>query len=266
LLPELWCRMSFPSTLPFPGTLRVGVSLISIALLVSVVGCSNSCFVGVINPPNNSLTVAAGNPPPVCAQLQPMVAVKVVAHLAQARTNCSSSRQVTEVHLLLSGMELHPGTVADENSPEWQELAPDWARQPQWVDLLGDSAANEVALPVNMPIQISAGTYRQFRFRFAQVSVERAELHEKGHCLPVGASCVVTADGNSHPLQTLDGPPFFCLRVAPPIDLRANQPNQLRIEIRPEWALHVPSIGVLDLMPLLAGDVLIQPTSAMDSF
>src|SRR5689334_22982088 len=139
--------MSFPSTLPFPGTLNVGVFLISLALLVSVEGCSNSCFVGVINPPNNTLTVAAGNPQPVCAQLQPMVAMKVVAHLAQPCTNCSPSRQVTEVHLLLSGMELHSGTIADENSPEWQELAPDWARQPQWIDLFGDRAASEVALP-----------------------------------------------------------------------------------------------------------------------
>jgi hypothetical protein len=242
------------------------VSLIPIALLVSAVGCSNSCFVGVINPPNNSLTVAAGNPPPVCAQPQPTAAVEVVARLAQACTNCSPSRQVTEVHLLLSGIELHLGNVADENSPEWQELAPDWARQPQWVDLLGDSAANEVALSLNMPIQISAGTYLQFRLRFAQLSVEHAELYEKVHCLPVGASCLVTADGISHPLQTLDGPPFVHLRVAPPIDLRANKSNQLRIEIRPEWALHVSSIGVLDLTPLLAGDVLIQPTPAMDSF
>jgi hypothetical protein len=163
-------------------------------------------------------------------------------------------------------MELHSGTVADENSPEWQELVPDWARQPQWVDVFEDSAANEVALPLNMPIQISAGTYRQFRFRFAQLSALHAELQEEGHCLPVGASCLVTADGNSHPLQTLDGSPFFRLRVAAPIDLGANQPNQLRVEIRPEWALHVPSVGVLDLMPVLAGDVLRQPTLAMDSF
>jgi hypothetical protein len=55
------------------------------------------------------------------------------------------------------------------------------------------------------------------------------------------------------------------LKVASPIDLRANQPNQLRIEIRPEWALHVPSIGVLDLMPVLGGDVLNQLAPAMDS-
>jgi hypothetical protein len=265
-LRNLWGCMSFPSKFAFPSTLHVRMPLICIALLMSVAGCNNSCFVGVINPPNNSLTVSAGNPPPVCAQLQPMAAVKVVAHLAQTCTRCSPSRQVTEVHLLLSGMELHPDTVADEDSSEWQELTPDWARQPQWVDLLGDSTANEAALPLNLPVQISAGTYRQFRFRIAQLSVEDAEqLHGKGHCSPVVASCVVTADGNSHPLQTLDGPPFFRLKVAPPIDLRANQANQLRIEIRPEWALHVPSIGVLDLMPVLGGDVLIQLAPAMDS-
>jgi hypothetical protein len=47
-----------------------------------------------------------------------------------------------------------------------------------------------------------------------------------------------------------------------PIDLRTDQPNLLRIELRPEWALQNPSNGFLDLTPLLRGRVAIEPSSA----
>jgi hypothetical protein len=78
----------------------------------------------------------------------------------------------------------------------------------------------------------------------------------------VDASCVVTADGNFHPLQTLDGHPYLRVEATSPIDLRTDQPNLLRIELRPEWALQNPSNGFLDLTPLLRGRVAIEPSSA----
>ena len=111
--------MSSPSRFADPGSSRVTPFLVFVVVFVIVAGCNNTCFVGVINPPNNSLIVSTGNPPPACALARPMAAVEVVAHLARTCADCSNSRQVTLLHLLLSGMELHAGTVADENSPEW---------------------------------------------------------------------------------------------------------------------------------------------------
>lgn len=254
--------MSHPSKFAYLNRVRRTLFLIWIVLVVGVASCNNACFVGVINPPNNSLTVAAGNPPPVCSQLQPMAAVKAAAHLTPACTGCSPSRQVTQVHLLLSGIELHPDDVADENSPEWQELAPDWARQPQWVDLQGDSTPNEVALPLSIAAQIPAGTYHQLRFRIAQ-SAE--QFYAESHCSSVVASCVVTAEGNYHPLQTLNGHSYLRLEVASSIDLRTDQLNRLRIEILPEWTLHIVSTGVLDLRPLLGGHVVNQTAAISDT-
>src|SRR5271167_1042134 len=141
--------MSSPSQFRDIGSFRMMRSIPCMLLLSFVVGCNNACFVGVINPPNNSLTVSSSNPPPACSLAQPKAAVKVVAHLALACSFCSTSGQVTHVHLLLSGIELHPRAVADDNSSEWQELAPDWDRQPQWVDLGEQLTSSEVALPLN---------------------------------------------------------------------------------------------------------------------
>jgi hypothetical protein len=140
--------MSFPSKCAHPGTFPVTALLTCAVLLVNAVGC-NSCFVGVSNPANNSPTVTTvnGNPLPACLPLPPpTIAVKVVAHLAQACAGCSASLQVTSVHLLLSGMELHPGAAPDENSSEWQELAPNWVQRPQWVDLVEDPASRDVTV------------------------------------------------------------------------------------------------------------------------
>ena len=259
----------FPSKFPQPGIFRMKPSLICVVLLLIVfivAGC-NSCFLGVINSSNNSPMLIAGNPPLPCSQLQPVAHVNAIAHLAQACTGCSTSRQVTHVHLLLSGMELHPDAVKVENSAEWQELAPNWARQPQWVDLGEDPNLNVAAIPLELAGQISAGTYHQLRLRLAQPSSHHAEEpHAESPCSSVDASCVVTADGSFYPLQTLDGHPYLRVEATSPIDLHTDQPNLLRIELRPEWALQNPSNGFLDLMPLLRGHVVIEPSSASGPF
>jgi len=259
--------MSCPSKSTKIGIFRVMLSLTCVLLLDILTGCNNTCVVGVFNPPNNSLTVSSGNPPPPCSLAQPKAAVKAVAHLAHACSVCSTSRQVTQVHLLLSGMELHPGAFADDDSSEWQELAPDWARQPQWVDLDEDLTSSDVTLPLNETEQISAGTYYQLRMRLAHPSFQHSEQpRTASHCAFLDSSCVVTADGSFHRVQTLDGHPYLRVEATSPVDLRTGQPNRLHIELRPEWALQIPSSGVLDWLPLLRGQVVIEPTSAGGAF
>ena len=259
--------MPSPSQFTDMGTFRVMLSLLCVLLLSIVAGCNNSCFVGVINPPNNSLTVFINNPPPACSLAQPKAAVKVVAHLAKACSFCSASRQVTHVHLLLSGMELHPGAVADDDSSEWQELAPDWARQPQWVDLGEQLTSTGVAIPLNEAEQISAGTYYKLRLRLAHPPLQHSELlRAAARCSSFDSSCIVMADGSFYQLQTLDGQPYLRVEAISPIALRTNQTNRLRIELRPEWALQIPSSGVLDLVPLLRGQVFMETSSTVGSF
>jgi hypothetical protein len=258
-------RLRFEHSSIYPVTLF----LMCAALLIIPVGCGNTCFAGFFNSNNNSnsSTVIVGFVSPSCSLARPTIAVKAAAHLVHACTGCSPSRQVTHLHLLLSGLELHPAAVADENSPEWQELAPDWALHPQWVDLVEDPASNDPTLAPIVTGQVSAGTYYQLRLRLAQPSSQRVELlHAESHCSSVEKSCVVTADGSFHSLQTLEGHPYLSVEETFPIDLRGDQPNLLRIEFRPEWALQFSSTGVLDVLPQLRGRVVVESSPATDSF
>jgi hypothetical protein len=174
---------------------------------------------------------------------------------------------VAHLRLLLSGLELHPAAVADENSPEWQELAPDWALHPQWVDLVEDPASNDAALSPIVTSQIPAGTYYQLRLHLAQPSSQRVEQpHAECRGSSVEAGCVVAADGTSHSLQTLEGHPYLPVEATFPIDLRGDQPHLLHIEFRAEWVLQFSSSGILDILPLLRCRVNTEPSRGTDSF
>ena len=119
--------------------------LMCAVLLVIPVGCGNICFVGFFNSNNNSnsSTVLVGGVSPACSLPRSTIAVKAVAHLVHACTGCSTSHQVTHLHLLLSGLELHPAAVADENSPEWQELLLRTGLAPQCGRSCEDPASND---------------------------------------------------------------------------------------------------------------------------
>jgi hypothetical protein len=258
-------RLRFEHFSIYPVTLF----LMCAVLLIIPVGCGNTCFAGFFNSNNNSnsSTVLVGGVSPSCSLPRSMIVVKAAAHLVHACSGCSASRQVTQLHLLLSGLELHPAAVADENSPEWQELAPDWALHPQWVDLVEDPASNDATLSPIVTGQISAGTYYQVRLHLAQPSSQGVEqLQAESHCSSVEAICVVTADGGFHSLQTLEGHPYLRVEATLPIDLRGDQPNLLRIEFRPESALGFSSTGVLDVLPQLHGRVVLESSPATDSF
>ena len=245
---------------------RVTLFLLCFVLSVIATGCGNNCFGGFFNPYNNTPGVPTSNLTFTCSQLRPTTAVKTVAHLVQACADCFDSRQITHLHLLLSGIELHPSAVADENSPEWQELAPDWARHPQWVDLVEDAAAKDAVLSPIVTGQIPAGTYYLLRLHLAQQLPQHVEkMDTENPCSSTDAGCVVTADGGLHSLQMFDGHPYLRVEATSPIELRSDQPNLLRIELRPEWGLQVSSTGVLDVLPLLRGRVLVESIPATDS-
>ncbi len=219
-----------------------------------VAGCNNTCFIGIVNPPNNGLLVAGGNPPPVCSLNQTMAAVKLTANLAPVCTNCSATQQVAHAHLVISGIELHTGAVADENSPEWQELAPELLLQPRSVDLAASSSSNELAEALSVSGKIPEGTYYQLRIRLAETpSLNAEQLLATHSCDSTHEGCIVNANGAVHSLQTVDGQPYLRVEMATPLDVRAVQLNQLHLEFSVDWAMRNSSGGVMEMVPLLRG-------------
>ncbi len=217
-------------------------------------GCyGTACFVGVINPPNNSLTINTGNTPSTCVVPRVQSAVEFVTQLAPPCEGCSSSRQVSRVHLLLTGIQLHPGAVADENSPEWEDVAPNLAQEPLSIELKENSAAESLISSARVSGLIPEGTYYQVRLRLADPSsiVNRPLLGIP--CGSGGGSCVIAANGTSYPLHTLDGSVYLRIAVTSPIEVQAGRANVLQLELNPEWLLLESSTGAVEITPLLHG-------------
>ena len=141
------------------------------ARLVS--GCNNTCVFGVVNPPNNSVTVVGGNSvASVCSQA-PITGVTVGANVVSTCTNCATSQQLTHAYLVVSGIEFHSSVISDANSPDWQEIAPDLAQHPQLVDLVSGSAAEEVHVGLGIAGRIPVGEYDQVRLKLEGASIFR---------------------------------------------------------------------------------------------
>ena len=164
---------------------------------------------------------------------------------------------MTSVDLTISGVELHPGAVADEDSPDWQEIAPELAREPLLLQLTPHSHADSVVLPTTISGHIPAGTYYQLRLHLANPeSLQSTQLASKNSCPAAGASCLFTANGDLHALRSPDGSRYLRLVTTSPIYVRAGQQKLLRIELTPEWLLQKSSTGSLDVAPLLRGRIL----------
>jgi hypothetical protein len=241
------------------GIFQARLILASGVALLLAGGCNNSCFVGVINPPNNSLTVVASAPPPACSLSQTMTAVKVVGNMAPICADCTASQQVSHVYLYLSGIELHPSEVADENSPDWQELAPDLAKQPRLVDLAEESALHALAMPFEVTGHVPAGRYYQLRLRFATAADSQSATAEFSAANPCAASghgdCLMSADGSIHALEMRTGNEYFHAQATYPLDVRPGRLNQIDMQLRPEWLLRQTSAGTVELAAFVQGEV-----------
>lgn len=251
--------MPFLSQFAKSGIFQAGLILASGVALLFAGGCNNSCFVGVINPPNNSLTVVASTPPPACSLSQTMTAVKVVTNMAQGCANCATSQQLSHVYLYIGGIELHPGAIGDENSPDWQELAPDLAQQPRLVDLAGEPASHAFGMPFEVTGHVPAGTYYQLRLRLSQAVTSQSQTAEYAGGNPCASSghtsCLVNAAGNVHALQTVDGHEYLSVQLISPLEVSPGRLNQIDMQLRPEWSLRKTSPGSVELAPFIQGEV-----------
>lgn len=240
------------------------ILLLSLAsALIFFAGCSgDTCLVGVINGPNSGGVITTENGSPVCPGMLP-AAVNLTAQLAPACTGCSTTQQVSSVHLAVSGVELHPGVIADENSADWQEIAPDLARHPVQLELSQNLTSINPAQPAAVSGRIPSGMYYQLRLRLADPSSPQAmQLSAMHPCDLPGASCLATADGARQPVRTLDGTSYLHVAMTSPIDVRAGQPNRLHLEFNPEWLLQYSSTGAIEAAPLLHGRILNEAVPA----
>ncbi len=154
--------------------------------------------------------------------------------------------RIQHLFVTLRGIDANPSATADEESPDWQELAPKLAKHPMQLDLL--APAGESCEPSTFEdVAVPADAYHQIRLRFApnQPDLSSGSILEENSCGTAGFNCLVTSDGGVRPL-VLDSKAahvqilpehiangFF--RILPDISV------DLKIEFNPQSTIFIPA-------------------------
>jgi hypothetical protein len=164
----------------------------------SLTGCANTCFLVISNPPNGTISVVAGNPPPACTLAKSKGAIRVVAHANSVCPFCSESNRIQSVLLNLKGIDIHSRANSVHESSDWQELFPRLENQPLQVDL--PTEGKNLPRYVTDRVLVPTGTYDLLRFRFEPNQSGDDIFQARNACSRIGSSCVVMANGQIVPL------------------------------------------------------------------
>jgi hypothetical protein len=181
---------------------RPAAGLLSTVLLCcALIGCSGDyCIIGIFNPTGIVTGTTAA-----CVNKVAMGNVSVRVNSAANSSDGPIAPNLQHVFVTLQGIEAHRSAVAPDDSPDWEELAPDLAREPIQIDLMAELANS---CPTNgIPsAQIAAGAYRQIRLRLAPSRTASGEaVLAQNACGEFGSQCAISPDGRIHPLTFGEG-------------------------------------------------------------
>jgi hypothetical protein len=259
------CRMALPLAKNSRARCRPvwKLFLFGLPLLgVSQTGCNNTCFIFTSNPPTGTINVRAGDPKPTCMLTRANGAVRVVTRTASPCESCSSSTRIAHVFVSLRGIEVHPSAIADDASPDWQELMRQLPGRPPQFDLVS-ATSRGAPLPLGQVATIPADAYRQLRLRFAPDQPTSNDFgREESACGGIGFNCVVLEDGRTYPLLFDGAPPELRITSAslaggfllvPP-----ESNSNLVIEINIAWMLSSTVGEGGRLRPVLIGSASVE--------
>jgi Domain of unknown function (DUF4382) len=226
----------------------LGLSCALLSLCWSITGCDNSCIIVYSNPGG------APVPPPMCSQGKPSGAINLRISSSVVSSSAPTAPNLKHIFVTFQGLEANPSATADENSPDWQELAPGLAKQPMQVDLMAQPADSCVANWIG-PSLVPAGVYRQIRLRVVPNHPAAGDaMSEQNECGDSGLNCVVTASGEIRPLTLGDAAPEIhigqesltdgFLRIFP------DEETNLSIEFNPYSSAAVPSGEAVRVVPV----------------
>ena len=180
-----------------------GLVCASLPVWLAVAGCNNTCVLFNSNPPTGKLEIVVGDAKPTCTLTTVKGTVLVQIGSSPMPSPSLGSLSAQHIFVTLRGIEAHPSTVADDDSPDWQQLAPQLARHPLQVDLM--ERLSPCAAGPLVESDVPAGVYRQIRVRLVPNQPAQGEqVPDVNACGRVGFNCVVQANGSTQPL-VLDG-------------------------------------------------------------
>lgn len=169
----------------------------------------------------------------------------------------------TFVHVFISirSVEAHISPTADDNSPGWQELAPQLNSNPMQIDLLGLPANGCLLAMLGSTQSLPVGSYQQIRLLLVSNSPGSSPVPATNNCGNQGFNCVVLNDGSVHELD-LSSQANTGLKIPPgqvvggPIQVMAGQNVDINIDFNVCASLIQEGNGMFRLKPTLtAGQV-----------
>jgi hypothetical protein len=172
--------------LPFSTTLLFALWL---------VGCNNTCFTFTSNPPTTTIGIKASDPSTACTLTKANGTVRLGVQTVPVCSACPESVRIQHIFVSIRGIDVHSSSTADD-SLDWQELAPQLAKQPLQVDLVRGTADQGAMELLGESVVLPAGAYRQVRVRFVpNPPATDDRVPEKNACGNAGFNCLVMADG-----------------------------------------------------------------------
>lgn len=165
------------------------------------------------------------------------------------------------VYVTIRSVQAHISASASDNTPGWQELAPQLNSQPMQIDLFaaGPNACLLTMLGSNTALPV--GTYQQIRLLLVANDGGGGPLPPANACGDQGFNCAVLQDGSVHELQ-LSSQANTGLKIPPgqveggPITVAAGQDVDLNIDFNACASIIRQGNGKFRLKPVLkAGQV-----------
>jgi hypothetical protein len=185
-------RFVFPSRFVFP----IASLCFVLFACVSSMSCNGSgCIIGVFNP-GGTVTVST-NPCSVTITNGTM-AIRIGA--ASAPDGAPAVPNLQHIFVSIRGIEASPAATPDDNSPEWQELAPALRKNPVQTDLLTPAANMCRLAPISLAA-VPAGNYRHVRISLVpDPPPDGMPLPASNRCGAAGLHCAITTSGNVRPI------------------------------------------------------------------
>jgi hypothetical protein len=105
------------------------------------------------------------------------------------------------VYVTIRSVQANPSYSADDNSPGWQELAPQLNAAPMQIDLFGQAPNSCLRATLGSNSAFPAGMYQAMRVLLVANSGAIGPLPMTNACAGQGFNCVVLHDGSVHQLQ-----------------------------------------------------------------
>jgi hypothetical protein len=163
------------------------------------------------------------------------------------------------VYVTIRSVQAHTSASAGDDTPGWQELAPQLNTEPMQIDLFAAGQTACLLTTLGSNTALPAGTYQQIRLLLVANDGGGGPVPATNACGNQGFNCAVLQDGSVHELL-LSSQANTGLKIPPgqveggPITVKAGQDVDLNIDFNACASIVVQSDGSFRLKPVLTAE------------